>query len=252
WSLHAHPWRWLEHPHEQAPEPRVLERPLPVQALADRVGNPFVELRKVEARGDVQVIDAQRDRPRRRRGLPAKLLVAERRNQRVGLIGEPFELLPEVFDFRREREMRRRWHGDWGILSVTKSQIPNPKSQIPNPKSQIPNLKSQISNLKSQISNPKSQIPTRERVRGVLQLLHVGQVPARLHRVEKMRRRLLAPFRKRRLRRKAVKAVVDLNRIERQRVMREPARRRKLGRVKVTAPVRVLPPRAAHAHRPGE
>src|SRR2546423_1675740 len=64
---------------------------------------------------------------------------------------------------------------------------------------------------------------SRQRILGVLQLLHVREEPAGLDGVEKMRRRLLAPFRKRPGRRQAIKAVVDLDRIECQRVVREPA-----------------------------
>src|ERR1043166_7495580 len=80
-------------------------------------------------------------------------------------------------------------------------------------------------------SEPRSQLPrvieeARERIVGILQLLHVRQEAPRLHGVEKARWRLLAPLRERLGRRQPVEAVVDLDRIERQGVVREPARGR--------------------------
>ena len=108
--FHAHARRRLEHPHEHPREPPVDVRAVTVQPLADRVGDPFVELRQIEARGDVEMIDALRDRPRLRRRLPRKLIVGQVRDQRIRFVSELFELAPERVDLRRQCEVRRCRH----------------------------------------------------------------------------------------------------------------------------------------------
>ena len=59
---------------------------------------------------DVEMVDALSDRPRLGRGLPRELLVGERRDERVGVGGQPLELLPEVVDLGRQRKMTRGSH----------------------------------------------------------------------------------------------------------------------------------------------
>ena len=100
--------RRLQRSHEHPCQPPVSERSVRVRSLADGVRDPFIELRKIHARGDVQMIDALPDRPRVRRGTPVELLVGESRCEQVGFIGEPLELLPELVDLRCECEDRCR------------------------------------------------------------------------------------------------------------------------------------------------
>jgi hypothetical protein len=75
----------------------------------------------------------------------------------------------------------------------------------------------------------------------ILQLLHVRQEAARFDGIQKPARRLFAPLREGARLRQPVEAVVDLDRIEAEGVMAEPARLRKIGRIEVAPPVRVLP-----------
>jgi hypothetical protein len=74
-----------------------------------------------------------------------------------------------------------------------------------------------------------------ERLLRVLQLLHVRQKPARLDRVPEAGRRLLSPFLERFGRGPPVEGVVDLDRVEDTRVLREPAPCRELSRIEITA-----------------
>jgi len=108
WRLGAEARRRLQHSNEHPRQPPVLERSVGVRPLADRVRDPFIKLRKIHARGDVQMIDALPDRPRVRCGIPVELLVGESRCEQVGFIGEPLELLPELVDLRCECEDRCR------------------------------------------------------------------------------------------------------------------------------------------------
>jgi hypothetical protein len=84
-----------------------------------------------------------------------------------------------------------------------------------------------------------------QRIFRVLELLQMGEKAARLHGVGKMRRSLLAPPRERGRRRQPVEAVVDLDRIEMERIVRKPARQGQIGGIKVAAPVRVQLSRTA-------
>src|SRR4030095_13242240 len=80
-----------------------------------------------------------------------------------------------------------------------------------------------------------------QRILGILELLHVCQEATGFDGVDKASRRLLSPFRKCARLRQSVEAVVDLDRIEAEGVMAEPARLRQVGRIEVAAPMFVLP-----------
>ena len=80
-----------------------------------------------------------------------------------------------------------------------------------------------------------------ERIVWVLQLLHVREKTAGLHRVQKPRRRLLAPSGERFWRRQTIETVVDFNRIEGKGVVGKPSGHGELGWIEIAAPVFVLP-----------
>ena len=67
----------------------------------------------------------------------------------------------------------------------------------------------------------------------VFQLLHMGKETARLDRIQEVQRRSLAPFFESRSLRQSVESVVDLDSIEVQRVMGEPASLGQLRRIKL-------------------
>ena len=96
-----------------------------------------------------------------------------------------------------------------------------------------------------QTSKPREQ--PLERLLGILQLLHMRQEPARLHREFKTSRHAAGPREKRPALRQPIKAVIDLDRVETCRVVRQPARRRHIHRIQLAAPVPVLPARASNA-----
>src|SRR5262245_48622508 len=79
----------------------------------------------------------------------------------------------------------------------------------------------------------------------VFQLLHMGKETARLDRVQEVTRRSLAPFFESCHLGQSVEGVVDLDSIEVQRVMGEPASLGQPSRIEDAPPMAVLPPRAA-------
>lgn len=76
----------------------------------------------------------------------------------------------------------------------------------------------------------------------------MGEKATGLDRIQKPPRRLVTPLCKRPRLRQSVEAVVDLDRIEAQRVMGKPARLRQLGGVELAAPVLILPTRASDSN----
>ena len=122
--LHAEARRRFEPAHEHAREPPVVVRPFAVEALANRVGDPLVELRQIQTRGDVQVIDALRDGPCIRRRGPYELVVGQRRDEQVGVIRESSELPSKRLDLRRKRERRRCRHGAWIVFRRPARRVP--------------------------------------------------------------------------------------------------------------------------------
>lgn len=122
--LHAEARRRLEPAHEHAREPPVEVRPFAVEPLANRVGDPLIELRQIKTCGDVEVIDALRDGPCIRRRGPRELLVGQRRDEQVGVIGESSELPSKRVDLRRKRERRRCRHGAWIVFRRLARRVP--------------------------------------------------------------------------------------------------------------------------------
>ena len=94
---------------------------------------------------------------------------------------------------------------------------------------------------------PRSRKQPVERLRGVLQFLHVGEVSACLDGIEKPRGSSRPPLGKRRPFRQAIERVVDLNSVKLRRVVFEPAGLREVLRIECPTPVAVLPPRTADA-----
>src|SRR5262249_46052192 len=87
-----------------------------------------------------------------------------------------------------------------------------------------------------------------QRVARLFQFLHVRQVAARLHRIEKSARRALSPCVERVGFREAIERVVDLDRIEALGVILEPSRLPELCRIKISSPMLILPTRAADTY----
>ena len=82
---------------------------------------------------------------------------------------------------------------------------------------------------------------SRDRLIGVLQLLHVREETAGLDRIHEMLRCLFGPAGERRFFWKAVEGVVDFDRIKAHRIVSKPEGLREIGRIKVAPPVLVLP-----------
>jgi hypothetical protein len=58
-------------------DPVVAERALAVQAATDRVGNAFIQHRKIRPCGHVEMLDALRDRPPIGLRVPVELVIAQ-------------------------------------------------------------------------------------------------------------------------------------------------------------------------------
>src|SRR5262245_42286454 len=95
----------------------------------------------------------------------------------------------------------------------------------------------------SQEPGPIQKFP--ERPFRLFQLLQVGQIPARLDPVDESIGGLRAPRLESLRRRQLIESVVDLDRIESGGVALEPSLRRLFFRVESSAPVFVIPARAA-------
>src|SRR5581483_2683798 len=87
----------------------------------------------------------------------------------------------------------------------------------------------------------------RERIDWIPQLLHVRQIAARLNGEEEPGRNPSAPCREKIFGRQTIEAVVHFDRVEAAGVELEPPRLRKVCWIEITAPVPVLPSRAADA-----
>jgi hypothetical protein len=83
---------------------------------------------------------------------------------------------------------------------------------------------------------------------GILQFLHMREVPARLHGVDKGSRHAAAPLREGVAFGKPVERIVDFNRLESARVVFKPARGWQIRRIERALPVLVLPSGAANSN----
>jgi len=87
-----------------------------------------------------------------------------------------------------------------------------------------------------------------DRIGRILQLLHVRQVAARLHRVDEPARRAVRPPGEGFRFGEPIERVVDLDGIEPLSVIRQPPGLGELSRIKITAPMRILPARATDTY----
>ena len=142
--------------------------------------------------------------------------VAQRRDECIGIIGKLFELPPKVIDRWCKCEVRGHWHA--ARLYQRSFAGYRTASRGADPPGGLNRAKKDLEPF--EVDRP-------------------------------LRRKLLAPFRKRLRRRQAIEAVVDFDRVECQRVVRKPAGRGELSRVEITPPVGLLPARTADGECPG-